>query len=195
MMVGYARISTSDQNLDLQIDALNKVGCEKIFQDVASGAKSARPGLQEALSFMRTGDILTVWRIDRLGRSLRHLISVIAQLGEEGKQFKSLQENLDTSKPTGRLVMNIMAVLAEFERELIRERTMAGLAAARARGRVGGRPRVLDEKKIAMARSMLSDRANSIAEVARTLGVSKATLYSYLNQEDGSVNIDPGQDE
>ncbi len=195
MLVGYALVSTSDQNLDLQIDALDKAGCEKIFQDVASGAKSERPGLTEALSFMRAGDTLTVWKLDRLGRSLKHLIEVITQLNEEEKEFKSIQENLDTSTSTGKLLFHLLGSLAEFERSLIRERTMAGLEAARARGRRGGRPRVMDERKVALAKSMLSDPATSIADVSKTLGVSKATLYTYLNQEDGSANIDPSQDE
>ncbi len=194
MLVGYARVSTSDQNLDLQIDALDKAGCEKIFKDVASGANSERPGLHEALSFMRAGDTLTVWKLDRLGRSLKHLIEVITQLNEENNEFKSIQESLDTSTSTGKLLFHLLGSLAEFERSLIRERTMAGLEAARARGRQGGRPRVMDSRKVALAKSMLSDPANGVAEVSKTLGVSKATLYTYLNREDGLVSIDPDRD-
>ena len=140
MLIGYMRVSTLDQNLDLQSDALKQVGCDKIFQDVASGAKSDRPGLEKALGYLREGDTLVVWKLDRLGRSLKHLIEVITRLHEEKKGFRSLQENLDTSTSTGKLVFHVFGALAEFERDLIRERTLAGLSAARARGRRGGRP-------------------------------------------------------
>ena len=182
MLIGYARVSTSDQNLDLQLDALKKAGCTKIFHDTISGAKSERPGLDDALAYLRTGDTLTVWRLDRLGRSLHHLIEVINKLNKEDKEFKSLQESLDTATPTGKLIFHVLGALAEFERSLIRERTKAGLAAARARGRIGGRPRVLNAKKMALARSMLKDKSNSVSEVSAALGVSKTTLYAYLNQ-------------
>src|SRR5262245_40582214 len=139
MLVGYARVSTQDQTLDLQKDALHKVGCSRIFTDMASGAQVDRPGLEEALAFMREGDTLVVWRLDRLGRSLKHLLETVARLEEHKVGFKSLTENIDTTTSGGRLIFHVFGALAEFERELIRERTRAGLAAARARGRLGGR--------------------------------------------------------
>ncbi len=183
MLIGYARVSTIDQSLNLQLDALNSLGCEKIFQDVASGARTARPGLDKALAYLRPRDTLVVWRLDRLGRSLRHLIKVVNKLHKEEKSFRSLQESLDTNTTNGRLIFHIFGALAEFERDLIRDRTMAGLAAARARGRHGGRPRVMDKKKIAMAKSLLADSNHSVDEVCNILGVSRATLYSYLNKQ------------
>ena len=180
MLIGYARVSTADQNLDLQLDALKKAGCSKIYTDTISGVKTVREGLDDALAYLRKGDMLVVWKLDRLGRSLKHLIAIITQLNEEEKEFKSLQESLDTATPTGKLIFHVLGALAEFERSLIRERTVAGLAAARARGRIGGRPRVLNKRNLAMAKSMLSDPFCSVAEVAKTLGVSKATIYNYL---------------
>src|ERR671926_1549809 len=141
MLIGYARVSTDDQNLNLQKDALHKVGCELIFDDMVSGTKARRPGLEQALSHLRSGDTLVVWRFDRLGRSLRHLIETVTDLQERGIGFKSLTESIDTTTSGGRLVFNIFASLAEFEREIIRERTQAGLKAARARGRKGSRPK------------------------------------------------------
>ena len=183
MLIGYARVSTADQNLDLQLDALKKAGCTKIFHDTISGAKSERPGLDDAVAYLRTGDTLTVWRLDRLGRSLQHLIEVINKLNKEDKEFKSLQESLDTATPTGKLIFHVLGALAEFERSLIRERTKAGLAAARARGRIGGRPRVLNAKKMALARSMLKDKSNSVGDVSQALGVSRATIYNYVKED------------
>ena len=183
MLIGYARVSTSDQNLDLQLDALKKAGCTKIFHDTISGAKSERPGLDDALAYLRTGDTLTVWRLDRLGRSLKHLIEVINKLNKEDKEFKSLQESLDTATPTGKLIFHVLGALAEFERSLIRERTKAGLAAARTRGRIGGRPRALNAKKMALARSMLKDKSNSVGDVSQALGVSRATIYNYVKED------------
>src|SRR3954468_3556680 len=146
MLIGYARISTQDQNLDLQRDALQKAGCEQIFTDRVSGTKASRPGLSEALSHLRAGDTLVVWRLDRLGRSLRHLIDTVTGLQERRIGFKSLQESIDTTSG-GRLVFNIFGSLAEFEREIIKERTKAGLQAARSRGKLGGRPKALSESK------------------------------------------------
>ena len=180
MLIGYARVSTSDQSLDLQLDALNAAGCEKIFQDVASGVRTARLGLDEAMLYLRKGDTLVVWRLDRLGRSLRHLIQVVNQLHKEEKSFRSLQESLDTNTSNGRLIFHIFGALAEFERDLIRDRTMAGLAAARARGKHGGRPRIMDKKKIAMAKALLADPTNTVTDVCETLSVSRATLYAYI---------------
>ena len=147
MLVGYARVSTHEQNLSLQVDALTQAGCEKIFEDKISGIKAERPGLNAALEFVRKGDTLVVWRLDRLGRSLKHLIETVADLEGRGIGLRSLQEAIDTTTAGGRLVFQIFGALAEFERNLIRERTLAGLQAARARGRKGGRPKALDETK------------------------------------------------
>jgi DNA invertase Pin-like site-specific DNA recombinase len=183
MLIGYARISTDDQNLDLQRDALKKAGCEQIYTDRVSGTKANRPGLTEALSHLRSGDILVVWRLDRLGRSLRHLIDTITELQERGVGFKSLTENIDTTTSGGRLVFNIFASLAEFEREIIRERTQAGLTAARARGKLGGRPKALSESKAEMARQLYLDRTHSIAEICQTLGISRTTFYRYVKAD------------
>src|SRR5262245_41893119 len=155
MLVGYARVSTDEQTLDLQKDALQKAGCERIFTDTASGAKTDRPGLEEALRFVRAGDTLGVWRLDRLGRSLKHLIETIGARQDHGVGFRSITENIDTTTSGGKLIFHIFGALAEFERDIIRERTKAGLAAARARGRKGGQPRALaDAKQVAMAQAL-----------------------------------------
>lgn len=180
MLIGYARISTHDQNLELQRDALGAVGCEKIFTDVASGGSADRAGLAEALEHLRSGDTLVVWRLDRLGRSLKHLIEQVALLRSREIGFRSLTEGIETETSGGRLVFHLLACLAEFERSVIQERTRAGLAAARARGRHGGRPALMDEKKTALAHRMHADPANSAADIARALGVSRATLYRAL---------------
>lgn len=180
MKIGYARISTADQSLDLQVDALKAAGCEKIFQDVASGAKDERKGLTDAIEFARAGDVLTVWKLDRLGRSLKHLIETVNQLHKKGVGFASVQEKIDTTTPGGKLIFHVFGALAEFERELIRERTNAGLASARARGRLGGRPKAITARQIQMAKTMLADPKITIKEVCETLDVSKSTLYRYL---------------
>lgn len=178
MFVGYARVSTDDQDLALQRDALTAAGCERIFTDTMSGAKAERPGLAEALDFCRSGDTLVVWRLDRLGRSLTNLIELMTLLGERRIGFKSLSEQIDTTTSGGKLIFHIFGALAEFERELIRERTRAGLAAARARGRQGGRPKKLDTaRKLAMAQALYDDGTHSIADICQTLGISRATLY------------------
>lgn len=182
MLIGYARVSTQDQNLDLQRDALQRVGCEKIFTDVSTGSKSSRPGLDEALSYLREGDTLVVWRLDRLGRSLKHLIDAVNGLSERNVSFRSLQENIDTTTSGGKLIFHVFGALAEFEREIIRERTQAGLSSARARGRVGGRPRVMDEKKLQMAIELFKDPSRSIDDICEVLRVSRPTLYRYLQQ-------------
>ena len=182
MQIGYARVSTEDQNLDLQNDALKQAGCEKIIEEKASGAKTDRAGLDEALSFLRKGDTLVVWKLDRLGRSLQHLIQVVNQLRKKGIYFRSIQESLDTSSSGGKLIFHIFGALAEFERDVIRDRTMAGLAAARARGRVGGRPKIMTDKKVRLAKTLLADHTNTIDDVCETLGVSRATLYRYLKE-------------
>lgn len=179
MKIGYARISTADQSLDLQSDALKAAGCEKIFEDVASGAKDGRRGLAEAIEYARAGDILIVWKLDRLGRSLKHLIETVNHLHEKGIGFASVQENIDTTTPGGKLIFHVFGALAEFERELIRERTNAGLQAARARGRTGGRKQKLTQKQIEMARTMVNDPNISIISICETFKISKPTLYRY----------------
>jgi DNA invertase Pin-like site-specific DNA recombinase len=180
MQIGYARVSTGEQTLDLQHDALTAAGCGRIFTDTASGAKAERPGLSEALDHLRQGDTLVVWRLDRLGRSLRHLIETVMALEQRGVGFKSLTEAIDTTSSGGKLVFHIFGALAEFERELIRERTRAGLTAARARGRRGGRPKALDAAKLALARTLYANKQTPIDTICRTLKVSRATLYRYL---------------
>jgi DNA invertase Pin-like site-specific DNA recombinase len=185
MLIGYARVSTVDQTLALQQDALTKAGCEKIFTDTASGGLAERPGLAEALTFARSGDTLVVWRLDRLGRSLRHLIDTVATLKERGIHFRSLQEQIDTATSGGKLVFHFFGALAEFERDLIRERTAAGLEAARARGKVGGRPRaeaLNTPQKVQMAKALYQDKRNSVAEISRTLRVSRTTFYRYIKE-------------
>jgi len=180
MKIGYARVSTLDQNLELQTDALEKAGCEKIFTDRASGAKDDRQGLSDAIEFCRQGDSLVVWKLDRLGRSLKHLIETINELHSKKVGFVSVQESIDTTTSGGKLIFHVFGALAEFERELIRERTNAGLTSARARGRLGGRPKVLTTRQIQMAKTMLADPNTTIREVCETLDVSKSTLYRYL---------------
>src|SRR5512132_2901739 len=181
MLIGYARVSTSDPTLDLQRDALQKAGCDKIFTDIASGAKQERIGLDEALSYVRPGDTLVVWRLDRLGRSLPHLIETITHLNNRGIGFKSITEAIDTTTSGGKLIFHIFGALAEFERDIIRERTQAGLTAARARGRRGGRPKSLTQKKAQMAEALYNGKNNTIDEICKTLNISRATLYRYIN--------------
>src|SRR5690349_6433555 len=164
MLIGYARVSTTDQTTALQEDALAKAGCDRIFTDTASGSRSDRPGLAEALTYVRTGDTLVVWRLDRLGRSLAHLIKTVMQLKDRGVNFKSLQEQLDTTTSGGKLVFHFFGAVAEFERDLIRERTMAGLAAARARGRRGGR-KPLSSQKVRQLRTLAADPASSVQDI------------------------------
>jgi len=178
MKVGYARVSTSDQDPGLQVDALKKAGCDKIFTETASGAQRDRPQLAEALKYMRDGDTLVVWKLDRLARSMKQLLATVDDLRERGVEFRSLTEAMDTSTPGGRLTFHIFGALAEFERELIRERTRAGLAQARKQGRIGGRPKKLTIKDLEAAKGMLV--ALSVGEVAKRLGVSKSTLYAHL---------------
>jgi DNA invertase Pin-like site-specific DNA recombinase len=180
--IGYARISTNDQSADLQEDALKKEGCVKIFTDHASGAKATRPELDKMLEQLRPGDVVVVWRLDRLGRSLRDLIDLVEGLASRGVGFRSLTEEISTTTPNGKLVFRIFASLAEFERDLIRERTMAGLVAARARGRVGGRPSVMNAKKVATARKLYNSREHTVAEIAEMLDVSVATIYRHLGK-------------
>jgi DNA invertase Pin-like site-specific DNA recombinase len=179
-LVGYARVSTIDQNPALQHDALDGAGCTRIFTDTASGALDQRPQLSAALDYLRPGDVLVVWRLDRLGRSVRHLTETVNTLAERGIGFRSLTEGIDTTTPAGKLVFHIFASLAEFEREIIRERTNAGLAAARARGRTGGRRPKMTPGKLATARQLYDGRAHTVAQIAEIVGVSRATLYRHL---------------
>jgi len=182
MLVGYARVSTTEQNIELQVDALEMLGCDHIFQDKASGSLTHREGLSSALSYVREGDTLVVWRLDRLGRSLKHLIETISQLEERRIGFRSLQESIDTTTSGGRLIFQIFGALAEFERNLIRERTYAGLNAARARGRIGGRPKILDENKTALLLQLYTEKKHTIKEICAILNITKPTLYSYLGK-------------
>ena len=187
MKIGYARISTLEQNPDLQHDALKKAGCEKVFEDKVSGAKTSRPGLDAALEYARAGDCIVVWRLDRLGRSLKHLIEVVEDLESKEIGFISLQEGFDTTTSGGKLIFQIFGALAEFERNLIRERTMAGLTAARARGRLGGRRKKLTNDQVETLRRMADSRQHTIMEICTVMGISKPTYYRYLNNEKISV--------
>jgi DNA invertase Pin-like site-specific DNA recombinase len=180
MLIGYARVSTHEQILDLQRDALEKADCKRIFTDTVSGTRARRPGLEEALSHLRAGDTLVVWRLDRLGRSLRHLIDTVADLQERGIGFKSLIENIDTTTSSGKVVFHIFEALAEFERDIIRERTQARLTAARARGRTEGRPRAPTDPKARMARQLYDEETHTVTDICRTLGISRATFYRYV---------------
>jgi DNA invertase Pin-like site-specific DNA recombinase len=182
MLIGYARVSTDDQKLDLQVDALNKAGCEKIFDDHVSGAKAERPGLTQALDVCRDGDTLVVWRLDRLGRSIKNLIELAEVLEKRGIGLKSCQESIDTNTSGGRLLFHMFGALAEFERNLLRERTKAGLTAARARGRTGGRPKALDSKKRDLAISLYEGKQHSIKDICDMMGIGKTTLYNYLGE-------------
>ncbi len=183
MKIGYARVSTTDQVLDLQVDALKQAGCEKIFSDVKSGAKEERQGLQNALSYCRSGDVLVVWRLDRLGRSLRHLIDTVGDLTKRGVGFCSLQESIDTTTTGGQLLFHLSGAMAEFERNLIRDRIKAGIESARVRGRVGGRPKKLTKAKWEMIKSVYDGKQQSVREICELAGVSKTTLYQYLAKE------------
>lgn len=192
MNIGYARVSTSEQTLALQQDALRAAKCDLFFEDTISGVTTARPGLDQALSHVREGDTLVVWRLDRLGRSLPHLIETVTRLQERGVGFKSLTESIDTTTPGGVLIFHLFGALAQFERDLIRERTKAGLTAARARGKQGGRPKALakiDPKKLETARRMAQDPQVPISQICEFLGVSRWTVYRYLPrpQEDGGT--------
>src|SRR5262249_8569757 len=192
MLIGYARVSTDEQNLDLQRDAMLKAGlaAKDLYAEKVTGVTSERPGLQAALTHLREGDTLIVWRLDRLGRSLKHLIETVTILKEQGVAFRSLTENIDTSTATGTLVFQIFGALAEFERNLIKERTVAGLNAARARGRTGGRPRHNPNSgRVAFAKRLYRDSRMSIPEILKTLKISKATLYRWLDIQGGHPGI------
>ena len=179
MLIGYARVSTQDQNLDLQTEALTKVGCKKIYNDKISGSRAERPGLAKALEMLREGDTLVVWKLDRLGRSVKNLVDLVGELHQQGIQFKSLTDAIDTGTPSGRFFFHVMASLAEMARELTVESTRAGLEVARQLGRKGGRRRQMTESKIESAKKLL---ANGVPprDVATNLGVSVPTLYRWI---------------
>jgi DNA invertase Pin-like site-specific DNA recombinase len=179
MLIGYARVSTQDQNLDLQLEALTKAGCKKLFSDKTSGNRADRPGLTKALEMLREGDTLVVWKLDRLGRSVKNLVDLVGELHKQGAQFKSLNDAIDTSTPSGRFFFHVMASLAEMERELTVERTRAGLEAARQLGRKGGRKRRMTDSKIESAKRLLADGVPP-RDVAKNLGVSVPTLYRWI---------------
>jgi DNA invertase Pin-like site-specific DNA recombinase len=194
MKIGYARVSTKEQSLDLQLDALQRAGCQKIYQERVSGAQAARVQLDLMLDHLRAGDVLIIWKLDRLGRSLRHLIELVEGLMAKGVDLKSLNDPIDTTTPQGRLNFNLFAALAEFERDLVRERTHAGLSAARARGRCGGRPRGLPPRAEVTARAaetLYTERQLSVRQIADRLGIAKSTLYAYLRHR--GVRIGPYQ--
>jgi DNA invertase Pin-like site-specific DNA recombinase len=194
MKVGYARVSTREQSFDLQVDALQKAGCEKVYREVVSGARAERPVLDHMLDSLRAGDVLVIWKLDRLGRSLQHLVELVNALRERKVGLRSLNDPIDTTTPQGRLGFNLFASLAEFERELIRERTQAGLSAARARGRRGGRPKGLSaqaEATACAAETLYLERRLSVRQIADRLGISKSTLYAYLRHR--GVALSPYQ--
>lgn len=180
MKIGYARVSTLEQNLNLQIDALKNAGCEKIITDEISGSVADRPGLSKLKEQLRKGDTLVVWRLDRLGRTLRHLIEWVNELDEKGIGFASLQETIDTTSSSGKLIFHIFGALSEFERNLIRERTKAGVEAARARGRQGGRPKKLSKSKQQLAVGLYNGKKHSVMQICEMVGVYKPTLYKYV---------------
>jgi DNA invertase Pin-like site-specific DNA recombinase len=185
-LIGYARVSTTEQHLHLQQDALEKAGCLKIFTDTISGVKSERKGLDEALSYIRGGDTLVVWRLDRLGRSLKDLIERITALHSRNIGFKSLTEQIDTTTSGGKLIFHIFGALAEFERDIITERTNAGLNAARAGGRQGGRPRssLSDERKLQMAKQMYENKNLPVRDICKALGIPRSTFYKYVRKQE-----------
>jgi len=183
MLIGYARVSTQDQNLSLQMDALTQAGCERIYEDKASGSRASREGLDKALEMLRPGDTLVVWKLDRLGRSVKQLVDMVEKLRDQGVQFKSLTDSIDTGTASGRFFFHVMASLAEMERELVIERTRAGLDAARAMGRRGGRKRRMTQSKIEAAKKLLATGVQP-KEVANNLGVSVPTLYRWVPASD-----------
>lgn len=189
MLIGYARVSTQDQNPQLQIDALIKAGCERIFEEKASGAQRDRPALKEALSYLRKGDTLVIWKLDRLARSLKQLLETVEILEQQGIGLQSLTEKIDTTSAGGKLVFHLFGALAEFERSLIQERTLAGLASARKRGRVGGRPRALSDEDITKAKAMLRDPGITAKSVAEVFGISVSTLYNYLPKAKNLMDV------
>lgn len=187
MKIGYARVSTADQHLRMQEDALKQAGCESIYHDVASGAKSDRPGLETALEHLRKGDVLIVWKLDRLGRSLKHLIEMIQDLRDKKIGFQSLQENIDTTTTGGKLIFHIFSALTEFERDLIVDRTRAGLKAARMRGKKGGRPALLSSKEIKKMMGYYNKEKITVDEICKIFGIGRSCFYNYLRKEQKAI--------
>ena len=190
MLVGYARVSTQDQNLALQRDALDAVGCERFFEDKATGANADRPGLKDALDFMRPGDTLVIWKLSRLGRSTKQLIETVQELQAKGIELKSLNESIDTGSASGKLMFTIIAAFAQFERDNMIENTKAGLDAARARGKTGGRPPKLDESKAALARELAQDKTRPIKEICDLLKISRTTFYKYTASAETKSSVE-----
>jgi DNA invertase Pin-like site-specific DNA recombinase len=182
MKVGYARVSTAEQHLEMQNDALKKAGCEEFFHDIISGVKAVRPGLDDLFDYLREGDILVVWKLDRLGRSAQHLIEMMRLLDEKKVGFQSIQENIDTTTSGGKLIFHMFSALAEFERDLIRERTQAGLKAARARGRLGGRPTLLDQRQVNRMMELYNEGKSTVEEIRRIFNISRPSFYNYLKK-------------
>jgi DNA invertase Pin-like site-specific DNA recombinase len=196
MYVGYARVSTKEQTIDLQVDALTQAGCTRVYTEVISGARADRPILAQVLEMLRAGDVLVIWKLDRLGRSLPHLLAIVTALRTRQVGLKSLNDPIDTTTPQGRLIFNLFASLAEFEREVIRERTQAGLSAARARGRLGGRPKGLPRKAEATAyaaETLYREGRLSAQDIATKLHISKSTLYAYLRARGVPIGTARGQ--
>lgn len=192
MKIGYVRVSTKEQSFDLQIDALQQAGCDQLYREVGSGARTERPGLDQVVDRLRAGDVLVIWKLDRLGRSLKHLVELVNTLRERGIGLQSLNDPIDTTTPQGRLSFNLFASLAEFERDLIRERTQAGLSAARARGRNGGRPKGLSaqaEATACAAETLYRERQLSVRQIAARLGIAKSTLYAYLRHRGVPISL------
>ena len=190
--MGYARVSTAEQDAAVQVDELTAAGCYRVYTDHASGTLDRRPELDAVLAQLRPGDSLVVWRLDRLGRSLRHLIDTVTSLGERGVGFRSLRENIDTTTGGGRLVFHLFGALAQFEREIIRDRTVAGLAAARARGRMGGRPSKLNADQVRTARRLYDERELTVEEIGRILGVSRTSIYRALGRDRSAAATSAG---
>ena len=183
MKIGYARVSTREQDLSLQLDALRLEGCKQIFQEKISGSKADRPELRKMINTLREGDIIVTWKLDRLGRSIRDLINLVSEIQEKGAGLKSLQDSVDTTTPHGKLTFHLFAALAEFEKDIIRERTKAGLEAARARGRKGGRPKGISKQalnKVLIAQALYKKQNMSISEICRHIGIARSTFYKYL---------------
>ena len=196
MKIGYARVSTREQSLSMQVDALKKAGCDQIHEEIASGAKTSRPVLEEIMRNLREGDTLIIWKLDRLGRNLAHLIHLTTKLIEKKVGLISLNDPIDTSTAQGRMVFGIFASLAEFERELIRERTQAGLKSARARGRKGGRPKGMTQaaiEKATIAEALYKNGGIPVKKIAEQLGISKTTLYLYLRYRNVDIGVMPKQ--
>lgn len=190
MLVGYARVSTQDQKLELQRDALKEAQCERVFEDKVSGAKADGSSLIEALAFMRPGDTLVIWKLSRLGRSMKQLIETVQAMQDRGIELKSLNENIDTRTPTGKLLFHIVASFAQFERDNMIENTKAGLEAARSRGKKGGRKPVMDEKKLRYALALRSDPTLAITDICKTLGISRAAFYRYTKSDKSKLSGD-----